>query len=217
MRLCTVLALVIFSSFGSAATPAGAQVDEDRPVEVTFDVGEFDAARGDWPITVVYVTGDIDEGREFTVAMWDEDDVMLWSETDVFDAPTTAVAVDSFVAVGDVTEAGLMQELPEPAQPAGPLVEGEQAALPAATPTTVVPDEDDPPPTTTTTLPDPAVADEVTERRPRAQEVQVLESGAGPGGAGSGQLALSMVVAIVLVSIVFRAPLPSATTQRWRK
>ena len=35
------------------------------------------------------------------------------------------------------------------------------------------------------------------------------------GATGSGQLALSMVVIIALFAILFRAPLPSATTQRW--
>jgi hypothetical protein len=37
------------------------------------------------------------------------------------------------------------------------------------------------------------------------------------GGGGSGQLALSMVMAVIIVAIVFRTPLPSATTQRWTK
>jgi len=37
------------------------------------------------------------------------------------------------------------------------------------------------------------------------------------GGGGGGQLALSMVMAVLLVAIVFRTPLPSATTQRWTK
>ena len=37
------------------------------------------------------------------------------------------------------------------------------------------------------------------------------------GGGGGGQLALSMVMAVLLVAIVFRTPLPSASTQRWTK
>lgn len=37
------------------------------------------------------------------------------------------------------------------------------------------------------------------------------------GGGGSGQLSLSMVLAIVVVAIVFRTPLPSASTQRWTR
>jgi len=37
------------------------------------------------------------------------------------------------------------------------------------------------------------------------------------GGAGGGQLALSMVMAVLLVAIVFRTPLPSSSTQRWTK
>jgi hypothetical protein len=37
------------------------------------------------------------------------------------------------------------------------------------------------------------------------------------GGGGSGQLALSLVLVVALVAIVFRTPLPSATTQRWTR
>lgn len=37
------------------------------------------------------------------------------------------------------------------------------------------------------------------------------------GGGGSGQLALSMVMTVIIVAIVFRTPLPSASTQRWTK
>lgn len=37
------------------------------------------------------------------------------------------------------------------------------------------------------------------------------------GGGGSGQLALSMVLAIIVVAVVFRTPMPSASTQRWTR
>lgn len=37
------------------------------------------------------------------------------------------------------------------------------------------------------------------------------------GSGGSGQLALSMVLAIIVVAVVFRTPLPSASTQRWTR
>jgi hypothetical protein len=39
----------------------------------------------------------------------------------------------------------------------------------------------------------------------------------GGGGGGGGQLALSMVMTVLLVAIIFRTPLPSATSQRWTK
>jgi hypothetical protein len=149
------------------AGPAGAQAPEDR-VDVTFDVGDFDGERGDWPITVVYVAGDLAEGEPFTVVLTGEDGTVVWSATEPFTAPVTAVTVDRFVAVGDVVEAGLSQSLPE-------------------------------------------VAGDVVERPPP----EVLSQGA--GGGGSGQLALSMVLAVILVAIVFRTPLPSQTSQRWTK
>ena len=55
---------------------------------------------------------------------------------------------------------------------------------------------------------------------PEVQAVQieppVVDYKAGGGGAG-GQLALSMVLTLLLVAIMFRTPLPSATAQRWTK
>lgn len=154
-----------------SGVPAGAQgaPEEEGGVTIEFDVGDYDAEEGDWPITVVYVTGDLDDGEPFTVELLASDATVLWSGTDTFTAPTTAVTVDEFLAVGDVTEAAISQALPE-------------------------------------------VAGEVVTR----PEVEVLQQGSG-GGGGSGQLALSMVVAIILVAILFRTPLPSASTQRWTK
>jgi hypothetical protein len=51
-----------------------------------------------------------------------------------------------------------------------------------------------------------------------AQIVPPQVSHAVEGGAGgSGQLALSMVLIVALVAILFRSPLPSASTQRWTR
>jgi hypothetical protein len=165
-RLLTV-ALACLALCGMAA-PAGAQASDSDTVQVTFDVGDFDGDRGDWPVTVVYVAGDLAEGEPFTVVLTGDDGTVLWSGTDRFTGPVTSVAVDRFVPVGDVVEAGISQSQPE-------------------------------------------VAGDVVERPPP----EVLSQGA--GGGGSGQLALSMVLAVILVAIVFRTPLPSQTSQRWTK
>ena len=61
--------------------------------------------------------------------------------------------------------------------------------------------------------PQTRVASAGTTRSPAPVTATVLGSSSGTGGAG--QLALSMVVAGVLVTIVFRSPLPSASAQRW--
>lgn len=149
------------------AAPAGAQeIGDGRQVEITFDVGDFDEDEGDWPITVVYVSGDMDVSEPFTVELLDDDGVTLWSATEEFTAPITTVTVVPFVAVGEVTDAAVSQAVAE-------------------------------------------VAGEVVERPP----AEVLTQGAGGGGGGT--LALSMVLAVVLVAIVFRTPLPSASSQRW--
>lgn len=37
------------------------------------------------------------------------------------------------------------------------------------------------------------------------------------GGAGRGQLALSMVLAVIIVAVLFRSPLPSASSERWTR
>ena len=169
-RLRARLALVIIvGAMLSAPGRAGAQTpDEERAVEITFDVGDFDSEQGDWPITVVYVGGDMEDGQPFTVELTGDDGTVVWSGTETFTAPMTTVAVDRFVAVGAVAEAGISQAIAE-------------------------------------------VAGDVVQRPPP----EVLSQGA--GGGGSGQLALSMVLAVILVAIVFRTPLPSATSQRWTK
>lgn len=150
------------------ATPAGAQTEEERAVVIEFDVGDFDAEEGDWPVTVVYVTGDLEPGEAFTVELRGDGGEVVWSGSDTFDGSTTALSIDDFVAVGDVTEAAISQSVP-------------------------------------------AVAGDVVTR----PVPEVLQQGS--GGGGGGQLALSMVVAVILVAILFRSPLPSASTQRWTK
>ena len=152
----------------SAAAPAAAQDGAEGDVEITFDTGDFDSEQGDWPITVVYVSGEMQAGEPFTVELTGADGAVLWSATEIFTAPTTTFAVVPFVPVGAVTGAGVSQAVAE-------------------------------------------VAGDTVERRPP----EVLSQGAGGGGGGT--LALSMVLAVVLVAIVFRTPLPSASSQRWTK
>jgi len=168
MRVALAAVAIMLVIVGVAA-PAGAQTaDEERGVTIEFDVGDFDAEEGDWPVTVVYVTGDLEAGQAFTVELRGPSGDVVWSGTDTFDGSTTSLAVEEFVAVGDVTEAAISQALPDVA------------------------------------------GDVVTRPVP-----EVLQQGG--GGGGGGQLALSMVVAVILVAILFRSPLPSATTQRWTK
>ena len=108
-----MIVLIAASTILIGASSAGAQESEERSVEITFDTGDFDAGEGDWSITVVYVSGDMEDGVPFTVELYGEDDTVLWSGTEDFTEPTTAVAVDRFVAVSEVVEAGVSQALPE--------------------------------------------------------------------------------------------------------
>ena len=109
----TVLGASLLGVAVLGAVPAGAQESEERDVEITFDTGDFDAEAGDWGVTVVYVSGDMEDGVPFTVELYGDGDTVLWSGTEDFTEPTTAVAVDQFVAVGEVVEAGISQALPE--------------------------------------------------------------------------------------------------------
>lgn len=196
------------------ASPAGAQTAEaDRPVTIDFDVGDFDSAQGDWPITVVNVSGDLEADEVFVVELRDGEGEIVWAGEGVFSPPTTSVTVDSFVAVGDVDEAAIGQRLPEEAttttavpepEVAGDVVTNPPSRISTAPSTT-------PPSSPTPTEPTaPTVEGDVTvapDPLPRQ----------GSGLVGAGQLALSMVIAVIFVAILFRTPLPSATTQRWRR
>jgi hypothetical protein len=148
------------------APPASAQEEPIGNVDISFDVGSFDAQLDDWTIDVVEVSGALEEGAAFTVSLLGADGDVLFTATQPYTAPTTRIEVTSAVGVGDVTDAGVSQPLT--------VVAGVQIERP---------------------------------------EVDWSAS----GGGGSGQLALSMVMAVIIVAIVFRTPLPSASTQRWTK
>jgi hypothetical protein len=151
------------------APPAVAQDGEESigNVEISFDVGDFDATTDDFTIDAVEVSGDLLDGEEFTVVLTGAGGNVVWSTTDTFTAPVTRVPVTEAVGVGDVVEAGV-----------------EQAFLPEVEAVVIEPPEVD------------------------------YKAG---GGNGGGQLALSMVMTVLLVAIMFRTPLPSATAQRWTK
>ena len=148
------------------ADPAHAQEELVGNVDITFDVGDYDAAIDDWAIEVVEVTGDLAVGEDFTVELTGEGGVVVWSATQPYTAPVTRIEVTPPVGVADVVSAGVSQPLT--------IVGGVQIERPEIT-------------------------------------------WSASGGGGSGQLALSMVLAIIVVAVVFRTPLPSASTQRWTR
>lgn len=217
MRAAFVAVTLILLSW---ATPAAAQ--DARGVTISFEVGDFDSARGDWPITEVLVAGDLDAGQAFMVELRSGAGEVLWSGADVYAPPQVALAVDRFVAVGDVEEAGIAQQLPVTTAPPalGPSVD---PVLPDS-PDVAAADTTNPPPggpdaTVAPPIPapltEPAPAPDVEGEIVTRPDPPLPQQGSGLGGAG--QLALSMVVAVVFVAILFRTPLPAATTQRWRR
>lgn len=146
------------------STAASAQEEPGGAVDISFDVGEFDEAAGDWTIDVVEVSGDLVDGQEFTVELTDAQGEVVWSATEDFTDPVTQIPVATTVTVGEVASAGIAQDVIDVVQIEPPTVEWGAS-----------------------------------------------------GGGGGGQLALSMVMAVLLVAIVFRTPLPSATSQRWTR
>jgi hypothetical protein len=151
---------------GSAA-PASAQDDDViGGVDISFDVGDLDPVEGDWTIDAVEVSGELEDGRDFTLELTGEDGAVIWSSTQPFTAPLTRVTLTDAITVSEVAAAGVSQGIT--------LVGGVQIEPPD------------------------------------------VDWKGGPGG-GGGQLALSMVMAVLLVAIVFRTPLPSASSQRWTK
>jgi hypothetical protein len=188
----------------------------ERNVTIDFEVGDFDSSEGDWPITVVSVSGDLEPDEVFVVELRDGEGGVVWAGEGVFSPPTTSVAVERFVAVGDVHEAAIGQRLPEEAATTTDLAEPEVAGDVVTNPPSRIstaPSSTPPSPAAPTDpqTPAPTVEGDVTV----APDASLPRQGSGLGGAG--QLALSMVIAVVFVAILFRTPLPSATTQRWRR
>lgn len=167
-RMAGLSALVVLATTFVLVAAAAAQPADEviGGVTISFDVGDVDPATGDWAVEGVEVSGDLEEGQQFTVELTGAGSVVLWSATQPFTAPVTRIPVTVPLGVGEVTGAGVSQGITA--------VEGVQIE----------------PPT--------------------------VDFSAAAGG-GGGQLALSMVMAVLLVAIVFRTPLPSATTQRWTK
>jgi hypothetical protein len=210
---CTVLASTA-ALWVMAPSAAAAQAPAERDVRIEFEVGDFDAARSDWPITEVLVSGDLDVGETFVVELRDGDGGIIWAGEDEYSPPQTIVAVDTFVAVGDVEEAAIGQRLPvEPPPEIEPAVDPVATQEPevAAVVTTIAPDD----PVPVVVPPDPAPTPDVAADVVSRPDPPLPQQGSGLGGAG--QLALSMAIAVVFVAILFRTPLPAATTMRWRK
>jgi hypothetical protein len=194
-----VLALAIALVGIVAAAPADAQEirsDDVRSVEVSYQVGPYDPARQDWGIIAVVLRGDLDPDESVTVELWDGDR-RLWAGTGAVSPFETRLAVDSFVAIGDLVEVGVWQPVamvedivvlsPEPFEPSNPS-QGSPLEVEA-----------------------PAKVGDVTVA-PR--DAEVLSHAA---GGGSGQLAVAMVLVVIVLVVLFRTPLPSATSQRWTK
>lgn len=185
----------------AVAAPASAQEAPDPAVQITFDLGEHSSTLGDWTVASVEVSGDLIVGEPVTVILWGADDRELWAGTKPFERPVTRFAVDVPVAVGAVLEAGAWQGLPTAV---GGVVIGGALDRPPAQPVDPEPEIADAPPA-------PPVVEGAQVVRPH-----VAWSAAG-GGAGKAQLALSMVLAIIIVAVLFRSPLPSTSSERWTR
>jgi hypothetical protein len=196
----TALALVLPAT-ASAQEPAD---DEVRAAEISYEIGDFDGEQDDWPIVAVEVRGTLDTEQSVTVELWGADE-RLWMGTVGVTQPVTRLEVIPFVAIGDLVEVGIWQQLTP--------VESIEI-LPPGTPEPPPPDPPEEPEDEVIEEADLPPTDVVGERLERA-DVEIL--GGASGGSGSGQLALSMILAIVVLAIVFRTPLPSSSTQRWTK
>lgn len=102
--LLSSLALVVVGG-----SQAAAQEDPIGEVEVSFEVGDFDADVDDWVIDAVEVTGGLAPGQPVTVEVRDGADRVIWSETVTYQPPSIRVDVTGTVAVGDVASAGVAQ------------------------------------------------------------------------------------------------------------
>jgi len=101
-----LFALALIALGGSQAA---AQEEPIGEVEVSFEVGEFDADVDDWLVEAVEVTGGLAPGQPVTVELRDRFDQVLWSETVAYQPPSIRVDVTGTVAVGDVATASVSQ------------------------------------------------------------------------------------------------------------
>lgn len=100
------VAVLLFAAPNVAAQEASTTTAGlPRSADVGIEVGDFDDALGDWPVTAVSVTGEIDEGVVFTVTLKGSNGV-LWTGSAEYTEPLTTLPVTG-VGVGEVVSAEL--------------------------------------------------------------------------------------------------------------
>lgn len=202
-----------------AAGPAAAQEEENRgSVDVSYDIGPYDSSARDWPVAVVEVRGQLTEGDDFTVALTG-DAGTIWTATVPYLSPVTRVEVDEFVGVGELTGVSISQEF-EIVTTIEIIDEVEQLPPQAEVEVQAEAQAEAEAGGTIAGLPPPPAPPEVVERGvepPTPVQVNPPPEVLGGGsGRDSGQLAVSVIVSLVVLVLVFRTPLPAASTQRWR-
>ena len=92
------------------STTPSTEVKAPTSADVELEIGAYDAALNDWPVTAVVVTGDIEEDLEFRVVLAGNSG-QLWAESTTFAGPETRIPILTKIAVGDVTSAELSSAL----------------------------------------------------------------------------------------------------------
>jgi hypothetical protein len=187
---------------------ASAQTVDGADVSADFELGGYDSALGDWRVSAVLVTGpDLADGERFLIEIDDVNGDALWFTQVDWDGPSMRLPVDAPVAAGDVAMVVVGQEIP----PASVLT------VPPSSPSAVSPEAGTVPPPPTSpppsTAPSPSIAPAPPPSPPSPSPEVFSSSG---GGAGSG-LATSMVVILVMLALIFRAPLFGAFQPRVRQ
>jgi hypothetical protein len=199
-RAARRLGAVVLAGLGAAAfamlhaAVARAATDSPIPAEIQFEIGPYNAAAGDWPITALQLRGGLLDGKRADVALEGVGGATLWEGEIDFTSPMTRLVVDRFVPVGAVARVSLAQE-GFPVAVAPVVTENPSPASPA-TP--------------------PEVRSEVVTLPP-PQASPSVRGVAFTGSASAPRLAVSLIVLLVMFAVVFRLPLFSAGSQtRWR-
>lgn len=188
---------------------AQAATDAPIPAEVRFEVGPYNAAAGDWPITAVQLRGGLLEGKRAAVTLEGAGGVALWEGEIEFTSPMTRLVVDRFVAVRDLVRVSLAQQGFETV--VAPVVTQTPAAVTTPTPAVApVPGAVTPQPAATPEVVPPEVHAEIITRPLPTEASPSVKEAVARGTAAAPKLAVSLIVLLVLFAIVFRLPVVSA-------
>jgi hypothetical protein len=113
VALCGLVLLLVagMAPAGAQESTSSTEVKAPTKADVAIDLGDYDASIGDWTVSGLQVTGDMELDTEFTVKLTSNSGRELFSATVKYTGPGMRIPVDRGVAVRDVDNVAFSSNL----------------------------------------------------------------------------------------------------------